>query len=156
MKTRIFIYLLVFTIFLPVCANAEIIYKVIDLGDLGWNYSVALSINEGGQIVGEAVNSSDNFTATLFDPTGAGNNIDLGTLGGTYSEALSINDAGQIVGHASNSGGYWRATLFDPTGSCNNIDLNTLIDPACGWTLIEAKSINNSGWIVGFGKNPTG
>jgi len=49
-----------------------------------------------------------------------------------------------------------RATMFDPTGAGNNIDLNTLIDPASGWTLLEARDINNSGWIVGHGFNPQG
>jgi probable HAF family extracellular repeat protein len=95
--------------------------------------------------------------ATLFDPSGRGNNIDLGTLGGWESMAYSINDNGQIVGYASSTPiGYFHATLFDPTGNGNNIDLNTLIDPACGWTLIWAYSINDYGWIVGWGINPVG
>jgi len=46
--------------------------------------------------------------------------------------------------------------LFDPTGGGNNIDLNTLIDPSLGWTLSKAYSINDNGWIVGYGRNPAG
>ena len=134
----------------------------IDLGTLGGDWSEGLSINDSGQIVGWAQNSQGDHRATLFDPTGAGNNIDLGTLGGDSSEAVSINDAGQIVGYATNT--QWdeytqwqhRATLFDHTGAGNNIDLNTLIDPASGWTLRYANDINNSGWIVGSGRNPQG
>jgi probable HAF family extracellular repeat protein len=131
-------------------------YKLIDLGTLGGNSSVAYSINNNGQIVGRAYNSSGNIRATLFDSIGSGKNIDLGTLGGWESEAMSINDNGQIVGCAENGLGNIKATLFDPIGGGNNIDLNTLIDPSLGWTLIEARSINDNGWIVGVGINPGG
>jgi probable HAF family extracellular repeat protein len=129
----------------------------IDLGTLGGNYSYNSSINDNGQIVGDSNNAAGFSRATLFDPTGNGNNIDLGTLpGGSTSGAQSINNKGQIVGLAKNSEGEFRAVIFDPTGNGNNIDLNTLIDPALGWELIIAKSINDNGWIVGLGENPNG
>ncbi len=134
------------------------------LGTLpGYPDSQALSINDSGQIVGNAHAPGGMFgpilgyyRATLFDPSGDGNNIDLGTLGGDSSEALSINELGQIAGWAENSSDDRRATLFDPIGNGNNIDLNTLIDPASGWILEYAYCINNSGWIVGQGRNPEG
>ncbi len=118
--------------------------------------SYAFSINDNGQIVGVASGITEPYRATLFDSTGGGNNIDLGTLGGTRSWAYSINNRGQIVGWAEDSLGNNRATLFDPSGGGNNIDLNTLIDPSLGWILLEARSINDNGWIVGWGNNPAG
>jgi uncharacterized membrane protein len=118
----------------------------IDLGGGG-----ALSINNIGQIVGY-----EGSYACLFDSTGGGANINLGTLGGGWSFARSINDIGQIVGDAQDSSANAYACLFDPTGQGNNIDLNTLIDPSSGWTLKTAYGINNNGWIVGEGMNPTG
>jgi probable HAF family extracellular repeat protein len=157
MRRQILVLATVWAFLCPAGLQAKIAYKVIDLGTLGgYQYSSASSINDAGQIVGEAFNSEDDSHAALFDPTGAGNNIDLGTLGGGRSEAYSINDAGQIVGRAQNSQGDWRATLFDPTGAGKNIDLNTLIDPGSGWTLEHAIDINASGWIVGEGWNPEG
>jgi len=97
--------------------------------------SAALSINDNGQIVGFCRGH-----ATLFDPTGDGNNIDLGTLENRPPVAYSINNIGQIVGTAHGMlGGSSLAILFDPTGGGNNI--------AMGGG--AAKSINNSGQIVG-------
>ena len=101
MKSRIFIVYCIISLFLPVCAIADVVYQVIDLGTLGGNYSRAYCINDNGQIVGFATNSSGNYRANLFDPTGTGNNIDLGTLGDNYFNcAYSINNNSQIVGEA--------------------------------------------------------
>ena len=93
-------------------------YQLIDLGSLGGTGSMARSINNHGQIVGSAQDSSGREKATLFDSTSGGKNIDLSTLSGSYSGAYSINDRGQIVGSEN-----FVATLFDPTGGGNNIDL---------------------------------
>jgi probable HAF family extracellular repeat protein len=121
--------------------QATAYYKLIDLDTLGGNSSGAYSINNLGQIVGHADDSSGYTRATLFDPTDSGNNIDLGTLGGIHSTAFSINDLGQIVGSASDGLGKQRATLFDPTGGGHNITL--------GGTGSVAWSINDNGQIVG-------
>ncbi|MBN2270528.1 MAG: hypothetical protein JXN61_07940 [Sedimentisphaerales bacterium] len=127
-------------------------------GFLPDSYSEARSINNLGQIVGEASYWDYTIHATLFDPTGAGNNIDLGTLGVLGdSRAMSINNHGQIVGYAAIEGDPWfHAVLFDPTGGRNNIDLNTLTDGDADWELITAECINDRGWIVGQGVNPDG
>jgi uncharacterized membrane protein len=100
-----------------------------DLGTLGGTTSVAYSINNNGQIVGEADNSSNFSRACLFDSTGRGANINLGS-----GYAYSINNNGRIVG--SSSGG---AVIFDSTGGGANINLGTG----------TAYSINNNGQIVG-------
>ena len=43
----------------------------------------------------------------------------------------------------------FHAFFADVTGSM--VDLNTLIDPASGWLLMDARGINDSGQITGFG-----
>ena len=131
----------------------------VDLGTLAdYPSSKACSINDNGEIVGFVYieYETGHPRAVLFDSTGSGNNIDLGTLGGDESRAYSINDNGQVVGWAEDASGDTHATLFDPTGDGNNINLNGLIDPASGWELSLAIDINNSGQIVGHGRNPDG
>jgi probable HAF family extracellular repeat protein len=154
MKRQILSLAVVMAFLCPAALQAEIAYKVIDLGTLGGDWSGVSSISDAGQIVGEAENSQGDWHATLFDPTGAGKNIDLGTLAGYgYSYAISINEAGQIVGETMAE--CWplpfcprRAVLFDPTGAANNIDLGTL-----GGDSSEACHINGAGQIVGAAYN---
>ena len=66
---------------------------------------------------------------------------------GQISEALAINDEGLIVGVSEVGGGRF-ATLWRDGAA---FDLNALIDPASGWTLAEARDVNASGQIVGYG-----
>ncbi len=116
--------------------------QVIDLGTLGGTSSWADSINDNGQIVGYATNSSGYKRACLFDSTGGGANTDLGTLGGNESRAYCINDNGQVVGYAYSSSGTQTACRFDSISGGSNKNLG-------GFT---AYSINNGGSIVGNGR----
>ncbi len=112
-------------------------YQLTDLGTLGGNFSQALSINDSGQVVGNANTSGGDEHAFLYS---GGVMKDLGTLGGTNSLALAINDSGQIVGSASLANGDLHAFLYSNT----MIDLGTL-----GGTDSAASDINNSGQIAG-------
>ena len=146
------------TLFGPVAGAGNI-----DLGTLGGAHSEALSVNDQGQIVGLSEIASGQTRATLFNGTCRADNMDLGTLEGyDCSRAQSINNRGEIVGYSYYYPAppgfivYGRATLFDPTGAGNNVDLNDLIDPNLGWTLMRPVSINDNGWIVGYGDAPDG
>lgn len=139
--------LLVVISILASTANAEILYNVIDLGG---NNSVAYSINNIGQVVGEAKTASRlGTTAILFDITGGGNNIKLGSnLSGNRSNAYSINNHGQAVGEVGDN-----AVLFDTTANNNNIILGTLGYPGDnGFNYGHASAINDNGQIVGHSK----
>ncbi len=117
------------------------------LGGLSYHgYSEAHSINDAGQVVGYSRPTSaltGPSLATLFDPTGHGQNIDLGD-----GAAHSINNLGQIVGWSSPSVGGGQATLFDPTGGKQNVYLGDL-----GGQNSIAYSINDAGLIVGQAEN---
>jgi probable HAF family extracellular repeat protein len=110
-----------------------------DLGTLGGTNSVALGVNEMGQVVGQSgVVGNTTFHAFLHS---IGIMTDLGTLGGSYSLANGINDLGQVVGGAQTSSGPMHA--FDYANGTMR-DLGTL-----GGSSSQALSINNQGESVG-------
>jgi len=104
--------------------------------------SYGFDINNKGQVVGAALNSSGQFRAVLWSN---GSIVDLGTLSGyATSHAYAINDAGQIVGTVSN--GYptyssraflWENGVMTDLG---NVGANDSV---------SAADINNTGQIVG-------
>jgi len=74
----------------------------------------------------------------------------LGTLlGDTTSQARDVNEFGQVVGFSTGANGS-RAFLYSVSDGM--VALNDLIDPASGWVLGWATSINDAGQIVGLGK----
>src|SRR5215208_6678300 len=122
-------------------------YKVEDLGTLGGSRSWASAINDSGEVVGSSYLAGDqNNHAFLYKE---GKMTDLLTLGGTSSEAKGINKSGQVVGWSENSSGERRAFLYDSTNGMK--DLNDLIPADSGWTIHEARAINNNGQIAATG-----
>ncbi len=122
---------------------------LVSLGTLGANDSTATAINAGGQVVGFSTAANNEVHAFIFnDGTGM---TDLGLLpGGDDARAWGMNDAGDAVGTADIvATGKQRATLWLAGSGIR--DLNDLIPNNSGWALEEARDINNSGDIVGFG-----
>lgn len=127
--------------------------------------SWARDINYFGFVVGEADTDTYDTHAFVIIPTLGGEwfqgdpatrvndlMVDLGTLGGANSSAAAINDAGQIVGWAEDENGNRRAVLWERVGnSYEIIDLNERVILSSRWNLIEARDINESGEIVGWG-----
>jgi len=149
-----FLFVLIFPAigFIANHASATIEYNLIDLGKLdGYDGSRAWSINNNGQVVGDAFNWYSNYKnqAVLFDTTGGGNNIELEFYNVEGSWAMGINNNGQIVGACDNAGnaGCFYPTTFDSSGSGDIIQYNTE-----GYSV----SINDSGQIAGFLGNYSG
>jgi probable HAF family extracellular repeat protein len=131
--------------------------------------SFANKINDAGQVVGRSdLTAGGSFHAFVWSDANqngisdAGEMKDLGALaGGSNSVAYDINASGQVVGFSEVTGGAEHAFVWhDDNGNGapdpgEMKDLNSLT-PGSGWTLQEARAINDGGQIVGFGLNPSG
>jgi probable HAF family extracellular repeat protein len=111
--------------------------------DLGGDSSLAAAVNASGLITGNsAFGPAGHLHAFVDDGSGL---VDLGTLGPTDSYGFSINARGDVVGGYLLANGAERAFISDGVTMRN---LNTLIDPALGWTLFEARGVNDRGQIT--------
>lgn len=116
-----------------------------DLGSLGGaGRSVARSINNSGQVVGNSTtDTGDLYDQRAFIWDEEDGMHDLGTLGGDVSYAFDINEAGQVVGNSITSSGERRAFIWDKDGGMR--DLGTIGDGAS-----YATDINDLGQVVGY------
>lgn len=125
-----------------------------DLGTLpGGDYSFAMAINNSGVVAGYSMLYANTEThATVWVDSKI---VDLRTLGGEFSMALGINEASLVVGNAALKGNSpTHAALWIGTAI---YDLNDLLDSSGrGWALFEARDINSSGQIVGYGRALSG
>ncbi|MDO8632137.1 MAG: hypothetical protein Q7R41_16760 [Phycisphaerales bacterium] len=82
---------------IPAGGPGILTYNIIDLGTLGGATSVALGVNDQGQVVGSADTAQGLRHAYLWEN---GVMIDLGTLGypQAQSEAWDVNNQGVVVG----------------------------------------------------------
>jgi probable HAF family extracellular repeat protein len=121
-----------------------------DLGTLGGSYSAGYSINDSGQVTGNATTSGSAIGRAFLYSNGV--MTDLGTLGGLGSIGRSVNSNGQATGSASTGRNGDHAFLYS---SGKMYDLNLLValtDPLYGAvTFTEARGINDSGQIVANG-----
>ncbi len=123
-----------------------------DLGTLpGWVSSYAYKINRQSEIVGsvsDAGGDTDGFeraSRTAAFLWRSGKMVSLGTLPGSKnSAAFGINDSTEIAGTSDARAFLWTQGKI--------LDLNACLPAASGWTLEEARAINNKGQIVGNGK----
>jgi probable HAF family extracellular repeat protein len=141
--------------------------SVTDLGNFGGNGSIAYSVNNSGQIVGEALNkiadpygsflmgcatvacfpSAQQLRAVLWQN---GRMHDLGTLGGNDAVAGIINEAGQVAGTS------YTNTIPNPTTGIPSQDPffwenGRMVDIGnFGGTFAYANYMNGSGEVVGL------
>jgi probable HAF family extracellular repeat protein len=110
-----------------------------DIGTLGGPQAAAYAINNAGQIVGFAQTSTDADHGFIYQN---GKMTDIGLNVFPYA----INNNGVIAG----SGGCGSAIIVS-AGKCQN--LQTLIPAGSGYTLMEAKGINDKGQIIAYAQS---
>ncbi len=122
--------------------------KVTPIGGLGGHASLAVAVNNNGQIAGNATNAKGQVHAFLYQSKKM---QDVGDLGGGISIVMDLSDSGMIVGYSKTAQGAWHPFAFD--GQVNVLlDLKTLSGFANG----IANGVNNDGIVVGTayaGKN---
>lgn len=126
-----------FHAFVHCCGNT-----LADLGTFGGQYSEAFGINELDEVVGIAATSTFRVDHAFLYSHGVMH--DIGTLpGDDYAQAFDINNLSQVVGSSFGSG---QGFLYEDGAM---VALNALIDPASGWTVVDARSINDAQQIAG-------
>ncbi len=123
--------------------------------DSGWELLVASDINESGQIAGTGLRDGRPSAFRLDMATG--DVVDLGhPTEGAYAApwytiaASDVNSKGHVAAGIYDQQGYWPVRAVIYTDELGLIDLNDLVQPASGWTLRDAKSINDSDEVVGL------
>jgi probable HAF family extracellular repeat protein len=111
----------------------------------GETASIALDINNAGEVVGGANDSAGRSHALLWTDAGV---RDLGTLGGQGAGATGINDAGQVVGVAQDAAAQNRAFLWDGTHGMTDLG-----SPA-GHSEATPYKISPSGLVAGQANDP--
>jgi probable HAF family extracellular repeat protein len=99
----------------------------IDLGTLGGVGSVAIAVNDHGQVVGESHVAGD-AVSHAFSWTAAGGMVDLGTASDVWSRAVAVNNSGLVVGYiVIGNPKYSGATrAFSWTAARGMVDMGTL------------------------------
>ena len=118
---------------------------MIILNDGPFPKSGGLVINDLGQVAGlVCVTEGLPCDFYIFRYTdGVGFEL-LGVLGdGDSADPAAINELGDVVGQSGGSATLWRAGMA--------IDLNMLLPAGSGWMLLDARDINDSGVVVGYG-----
>jgi probable HAF family extracellular repeat protein len=143
---------------------------ITDLGTFGGSFSAAGGINDRGQVVGFALNSTPDPVSMLDWQIGGstmgtqtrafvwqhGALNDLGTLGGPDAVGAFVNEAGQVVGYS-----YTNSTINSTTGLPTThpflwkngkiTDLGTLGGTLAGSVINNLLGgINNRGQVVGL------
>lgn len=123
--------------------------RAVALSDPRAKYSSGLALNDADHLVGYWTTDDDLDRPFHYHD---GVMTDLGTLGGNYAYALAINNHNAIVGGSFVDRDDRVYHAFISSGGAL-MDLNDLADASlAGWTLVEARAINDLGQIVGVGR----
>jgi probable HAF family extracellular repeat protein len=114
-----------------------------ELGTLGGSVSVALAINDHGDVAGYSDIASGATHAFFYR---RGRMIDIGTLGGNWAQAMGISDSRHVVGCSTLEGDEQTRAFVYRRGTMTAL-------PSLGGRSACAYGINMDGTIVGAASN---
>jgi probable HAF family extracellular repeat protein len=142
---RVFLMLrsisLIYAICCATAAFAQNRYQITRIPTAQGANSVALGINNNGEVVGYSFQGED-YQAFLYSSSDQ-SLTDVGSLGGKINAACAISDTGQVTGYSQDGNGNLLAFVFSrkqPIASLGTLD---------GASTSEAFGINHSGAVVG-------
>ena len=109
-----------------------------NLGTLGGKESIALSINDSGQVAGWSADANNNTHAFLWQNDSM---QDLGAMGRSYSIAKDINNLGWVIGVTRDVNATERGFLWK-NGIMQDLELPV------GYFASSAAAINDAGQII--------
>lgn len=126
--------------------------------DLGGGHSIAIGINDSGQVAGYSRTPAGDYHGYFFDGTSVN---EIGTLPGyAYSTTYDVNKNGAVVGWSFNGSVEDTILPYLPPVDTRAFlwrngqlhDAMSLIPAGTGWTSIQAfRQINDRGQITGSG-----
>jgi RHS repeat-associated protein len=129
--------------------------------DSDWNLQNARGISNSNLVVGWGTHNG-RHSAFRLDVT-TGDVVDIGHKPeppfddpSLYIYAEAVNTQGHAVGAVYDQYPAWPQRAIVYTDELGLTDLNALIDPSNGWTLLEARAINDRDEVVGIAKNGAG
>lgn len=124
---------------------------------------VPYDINDSGFVVGSyslynltGQDSFDGSFAAIWDPNTISSEGRPSIVGEIGSRLVAVNNSGQAVGTVEGDTYLGRRAIFSQGIGLGTTDLTSLLDSstvAAGWVLLEARDINDDGWIVGTARN---
>jgi probable HAF family extracellular repeat protein len=109
--------------------------------------SAALALNNLGQITGSCETEDGKSQVMLYEPVRGVRVLD--TRKNAVSAGYGISDNGAVVGVMLSAEADDDHAFLWKDGEM--YDLNELIDPDGDWIVLEARDVNEAGWIVGHG-----
>lgn len=121
-------------------------YTLQVMPSLGGTESLALGLNDFGDVVGEAELANGDKRAVIWS---GGQIQDLGTFGGAASIAYDINNSGRVVGRATESGGFFEKA-FGFRADPGDYELFKLQNLSIDFGNGAGFSVNEPGVVSGF------
>ncbi len=125
------------------------------LTESGRHLAAAYGVNEQGQIVGQAYDTTEErlVHAFLWDGELSSDALDLPEIPDSLTTlAFAVNDLGQAVGMAGLATGESMAVFWD----ADHQSIQAIPGPAGASDPLsgQARAINNAGWVVGYWREP--